>query len=62
MTILEVRIRAGQEDKSLLIHISRLEVIKARLDGGCGISEREEVTLAILYDRLDKITSPDFKG
>lgn len=58
MNILELRILQGIEDNNLDKHITRLEYIKAGKDGGCGISEREEETLKILYQRLEEITKP----
>ncbi len=59
MTILEAKVLAGLEDDRLCEHINRLERIKAKQDNGCGISEREELTLHRLYSRLDEITLPD---
>ena len=56
MTPLEVRILIGAEDKNLFDLIKRLEYIKDHKDGGCGLSEREQKTLDILYERLEEIT------
>lgn len=52
MTPLQMRILMGLEDTTLDKHIQRLEFIKSKADGGCGLA------LATLYQRLDEITEP----
>jgi hypothetical protein len=58
MTPLQMRILMGLEDTTLDKHIQRLEFIKSKADGGCGLAPGEEATLATLYQRLDEITEP----
>ena len=53
MTPLQLRIMLGQEDPRLLEHIAKLESF------GAGVSPGERETLAMAYERLDIVTTPD---
>ena len=57
MTPLEILIITGKADNTIIEHINELERIKARHDGGTGLSPGEARTLKILYERLDALTS-----
>ncbi len=58
MNPLHIRIMIGHEDDRLLVHITALERINSRADGGCGLSPNEGFTLQACWERLDMITRP----